>query len=117
MWTNHMETIEIYLPGAFAGWPDQFRDAFTAIHPDIDLVFHAFVPLGALAHEVLAGRVADVYVSANIGFMQGVHLAGRVPQPTILAGNLLTMMTIKAVAAQFNELADFTRTDLRIVVP
>ena len=108
--------MALFLPGAFAGWPDQLREAFAA-HSEVELAIRPFAPSGDLAQEILSGEAADVFVSANTRFMLDVHNAGLAPQPRVLAGNLLTLVATKDAASKFNELTDFARDDLRVVAP
>src|SRR5262245_34146396 len=72
--------LSLFMPGAFAGLPEELRAGFAAVAPGTALAFHAFVPSGILAREILGGADADVYVSANVRFMADLWRAGLVPE-------------------------------------
>jgi molybdate transport system substrate-binding protein len=105
------------MPGAFAGLPEELRAGFAAVAPGAALAFHAFVPSGILAREILDGADADVYVSANIRFMADLWRAGLVPEPRVLAGNRLCIIVRPDRASQIHRLEDLTRNDVRLVTP
>jgi molybdate transport system substrate-binding protein len=111
------EPLRLFLPGAFAAMPDDLQSGFPAMVSDGDLWFHAFVPSGILAREILAGAAADIYVSANVHFMADLWRAGLVAAPHVLAGNRLCLIVRPDRAADARDLADVTRDDLRLVTP
>lgn len=107
----------LFLPGAFAGLQNELRRGFAAVAPAADLQFHAFVPSGRLAREILAGARADVFVSANIRYMEEVRRAGLVRTPSVLAGNQLCIVVHPDRAAAVAGLNDLSRGGLRLVTP
>jgi molybdate transport system substrate-binding protein len=111
------EPLRLFLPGAFAGLPDDLRTAFATVAPEGDLWFHAFVPSGILASEILAGAVADVAVSANPRFMTDLWQEGLVPALRVLAGNRLCVIVRSNAGKDVVSLDDLTRDDVRVVTP
>jgi molybdate transport system substrate-binding protein len=105
------------MPGAFAGLPEDLRAGFSAVAPGAELAFHAFVPSGILAREILDGAEADVYVSANVRFMADLWRAGLVPHPHLLAGNRLCIIVRPDRADRIRRLEDLIRPDVRLVTP
>src|SRR5262245_44808853 len=96
---------------------DDLRDGFKTTAPETELWFHAFVPSGILAREILDGAVADVVVSANVHFMADLWKAGLVAEPRVLGGNRLCLIVRLDRADEVHGLNDLNRNDLRIVTP
>ena len=112
-----VEPLRLFLPGAFANMGDALSEGFAALAPGVELEFHTFVPSGVLAREIIAGAPADVYVSANLRFMDEVRRAGLAPAPRPLAGNRLCLIVRPDRAHLVAALADLTRDGLRVVTP
>ncbi len=111
------EPLRIFMPGAFAGMPDDLRVEFATRAPEAELWFHAFVPSGILAREILDGEVADVAVSANPKFMTALWSAGFATDPRVLAGNRLCIIVRPDQSEQVRDLHDLLRDDVRVVTP
>lgn len=115
--TGTPATLTLFLPGAFAKLGDALRESFGAIAPEVELAFHAFIPSGALAREILDGAAADVYVSANVRYMDDLRRAGLVRDSHRLAGNRLCIIVRPDRAHQVTALEDLTRDGVRVVAP
>lgn len=115
--TDSSASLTLFLPGAFARMRDALRESFAAIGPDVALDFHAFVPSGALAREILDGGAADVYVSANVRYMDDLRRAGLVRESHRLAGNRLCLIVRPDRTAQVAAIEDVTRDGVRVVTP
>lgn len=109
--------LMLFLPGAFAGLRDDLTQEFAAVAPATSLRFHDFVPSGVLAGKILAGAAADVYVSANIRYMEDVRRAGLVRTPRVVAGNRLCIIVRPDRAGLIAGLDDLGRDGLRLVAP
>jgi molybdate transport system substrate-binding protein len=109
--------LRLFLPGAFAGMAEDLRERFAAVATGAELWFHAFVPSGILAREILDGAVADVAVSANPRFMADLWRAGLVAAPRVLSGNRLCLIVHPDRVMAVRGLEDLRRADVRLVVP
>ncbi len=110
-------TLALFLPGAFARLGDALRESFGPIATAVELVFHAFIPSGALAREILDGAAADVYVSANVRYMDDLRRAGLVRYSHRLAGNRLCIIVRPDLVDRVTALDDLTREGVRVVTP
>lgn len=109
--------LKLFMPGAFASLPDALRHGFALQHPDVGLDFHDFIPSGMLAGLLLEGDEADIFVSANLRYMTDLWVAGRVPEPRLLAGNRLCIITDPSSGFHVADLADLLQPGLVIVTP
>lgn len=105
------------MPGAFAGLADLIRRRFGSVEPGVELTFHAFVPSGVLAREILDGARADVYVSANQRYMDELHRAGLVPASYRLAGNRLCIIVRPERVETIGSLQEVASQGVRLVTP
>ncbi|MGH2561542.1 MAG: molybdate ABC transporter substrate-binding protein [Thermomicrobiales bacterium] len=112
-----IQRLSLFLPGAFAGMADELRAAYRAVDPDAELAFHDFIPSGLLARAILDGAPADVYVSANIRYMEDLRRAGLIRTARILAGNRLCIIVRPDRAAAITGLNDLCRPSVRVVTP
>lgn len=111
------QPLFLFLPGAFASMGADIQEEAAAALPGTELMFHEFVPSGLLAQEIRDGAPADVYVSANTRFMTGLHEAGFVPSPELLAGNRLCIIVRPDAASQIRALDDLIRPTTTLVTP
>jgi len=102
------------MPGAFARLGPRLAADFLAdTGQRVELA--AFRPSGLLAHAILAGETADVYVSASVLWMRRLQRAGIVRHWSTLARNRLCLIARHGV--QINGLADVARPGLVVVAP
>jgi molybdate transport system substrate-binding protein len=111
------QPLFLFLPGAFASMGADIQEEVAAALPGTELDFHDFVPSGMLAREIREGAPADIYVSANIQFMNELHEAGFVPDPAPLAGNRLCIIVRPDAAERIHSLDDLTHPDTTLVTP
>lgn len=109
--------LSLCMPGAFAGLADPIRQCFESVEPGVEPTFHAFVPSGVLAREILDGASADVYVSANQRYMDELHRSGHVPTPYRLAGNRLCIIVRPDRADTIRSFRDVAGRGIRLVIP
>lgn len=117
MTSTNRSLLRLFMPGAFAGLPDQLRQKYQAVRPDVELEFHQFIPSGELARKILEGAEADVYVSANRRYMDELEQAGLVREARRLAGNRLCIIVRPDRHDEVSGLEDLTRPGLRVVTP
>jgi molybdate transport system substrate-binding protein len=102
------------MPGAFARLGRELADAFAATS-ELNIEFAAFRPSGLLAQSILSGEEADVYVSANVLWMQRLQRAGRVRHWSTLARNRLCIVALPS--ADVHALRDLASPGLVVVAP
>jgi molybdate transport system substrate-binding protein len=102
------------MPGAFARLGPELAHAFTAATGQA-LAFAPFRPSGLLANDLLAGKSADVYVSANVRRMRRVQRAGLVRRWVTFARNRLCLIALPEV--HMERPVDLTRPGLSVVAP
>jgi len=89
--------VRAWMPGAFARLGPRLAADFLA-DTGQPVGFAAFRPSGILAHAILAGESADVYVSANVLWMLRLQRAGIVRHWATLARNRLCVIARQGVA-------------------
>jgi molybdenum ABC transporter molybdate-binding protein len=102
------------MPGAFARLGPRLAQEFVA-SGGRPIAFAPFRPSGLLAASILAGELADVYVSANVLWMRRLQRAGLVRHWGTLARNRLCLIARPDV--RLAGLAELSRAGLSVVAP
>jgi molybdenum ABC transporter molybdate-binding protein len=102
------------MPGAFARLGPELARIYGE-QTGRAIVFAAFRPSGMLAEAILAGALADVYVSANVTWMRRLQRAGLVRHWTTLAHNRLCLISRPDV--HLHDLQMVARPGLKVVAP
>jgi len=106
--------VRAWMPGAFARLGPRLAADFLA-DTGQPVGFAAFRPSGILAHAILAGESADVYVSANVLWMLRLQRAGIVRHWATLARNRLCVIARQGV--EISGLRDIARPGVRVIAP
>jgi molybdate transport system substrate-binding protein len=108
--------LSLYLPGSCAQFIDELGAAFARIVPAAKVEATRVSMTGIIAAEVLAGALADVFLSANESYIDQLRDAGLVPTPFRFARNRLAIFVRPGAEDRVTSLEDLTRDDVRVLV-
>lgn len=117
MRSDAIEPLTIFAPGSLMLVRDAILEGFARAAPDIPARFHPPAYSGLLADQIRQGAPADVFISANLDFLEELREDGFVPEPRPLARNRLCIIARPGLAPALHGIADLGRAGLRLVVP
>ncbi|MFT4039330.1 MAG: substrate-binding domain-containing protein [Thermomicrobiales bacterium] len=109
--------LRIFAPGSL--WPVQavILAGFRREAPGVAAEFAPPAYSGVLAQQILAGAPADVFISANMRYVEDLHAAGLIAAPSPLARNRLLLLARRGLEPPMRGVADLARPGLRLVLP
>lgn len=115
--TDAAAPLRIYAPGSLRPVQDAILTGFHAAEPGVRAEFAPPAYSGVLAQQIRDGAPADVFISAHVRYVDQLHAAGLVAQPHPLARNRLLLVSRAELNPPLDDLADFARGGLRVVIP
>jgi len=108
--------VTVFAAASLTGSFGVIADAFTAEHPDVDVVL-SFGGSSALASQIVQAAPADVFAAANPSTMQAVVEAGLTDgEPVTFASNVLAIAVAAGNPGGITDLRDFADPDATIAL-
>ena len=116
--TSPDTTVRVFAAASLSTTAGDLTDAFTAKHPDADLVFH-FAGSPALVRQIAEGAPADVFIPADTA---PLDTALELPefigtQPEVIATNRLVLATAAGNPGEISTVADISDDLIALCAP
>lgn len=109
-------TITVFAAASLADSFQEIADAFTALHPGVEVVF-SFAGSSDLATQLVEGAPADVFAAANQKTMTTVTDAGLADgDPVAFATNVLEIAVPVGNPAGITDFVSLAGADVRLVI-
>lgn len=109
--------LRILAPGSLRPVQTAILDGFRREAPEVEAEFGPPAYSGVLAQQILDGAPADVFISANMPYVEALHAAGLIAAPLPLARNRLLLLGRRGLEPPLRDVADLARPGLRLVLP
>ena len=111
------QPLRIYAPGSLRPLQEAILDGFGNETGNVRAEFAPPAYSGVLAQQITDGAPADVFISANTRYLAELGKAGLVVRSHPLARNRLLLVSRGDLDPPVNDLVDFARSGLRVLVP